>query len=90
MPSIGSSTSSARLRSAGIDLIQIRERDLDARELAALVQPMRRRRPTEPATKVLVNDRVDVALAAGAHGVHLRGDSIAAPAVAHVACRRTP
>ena len=65
---------------AGIDLIQIRERDLDARRLIALV-----RRCVEAAegtsTKVLVNDRADVAVAAGAHGVHLRGDSIAAAAV---------
>ena len=65
---------------AGIDLIQIRERDLDARRLAALV-----RRCVNVAqgtdTKVLVNDRADVAVAAGAHGVHLRGDSIAAAAV---------
>ena len=65
---------------AGIDLIQIRERDLDGRQLAALV-----RRCVEvvegTGTKVLVNDRADVAVAAGAHGVHLRGDSIAAAAV---------
>jgi thiamine-phosphate diphosphorylase len=65
---------------AGIDLIHIRERDLDARRLTALV-----RRCVEAAegttAKVLVNDRADVAVAAGAHGVHLRGDSIAASAV---------
>jgi thiamine-phosphate diphosphorylase len=65
---------------AGIDLIQVRERDLGARQLAALV-----RRCVDAVegtdTKVLVNDRIDVAIAAGAHGVHLRGDSISAPAV---------
>ena len=65
---------------AGIDMVHVRERDLDARRLTALV-----RRCVDVAegtsTKVLVNDRADVAVAAGAHGVHLRGDSMAAAAV---------
>jgi thiamine-phosphate diphosphorylase len=64
-----------RAVAAGVDLIQIRERDLEARDLAALtaaVVAMAR----GTATKVLVNDRLDVALAAGADGVHLRSDSI--------------
>jgi len=60
---------------AGIDLIQIRERDLDAAALAALVALI-----VEAArgssTRVVVNDRLDVAIAAGANGVHLRADSI--------------
>ncbi len=60
---------------AGIDLIQVRERDLDARALVALV-----RRCVAAAegttTRVVVNDRADVAVAAGAPGVHLRHDSI--------------
>ena len=61
---------------AGVDLIQVRERDLEAADLAALVADLlaiTRRTPT----RVVVNDRLDVALAAGADGVHLRGDSIA-------------
>jgi thiamine-phosphate pyrophosphorylase len=63
--------------SAGIDLIQVRERDLDAAALAELVGDLvRLARGT--ATRVVVNDRLDVALTCGAHGVHLRGDSIAA------------
>jgi thiamine-phosphate pyrophosphorylase len=62
---------------AGIDLIQVREPDLDATALAALVADLvRLTRGT--ATRVVVNDRLDVALACGADGVHLRGDSIAA------------
>jgi thiamine-phosphate pyrophosphorylase len=55
---------------AGIELIQIRERDLNTRALLALVlASVERARNT--ATRILVNDRLDVALAAGATGVHL-------------------
>lgn len=62
---------------AGVDVIQVRERDLEARPLTALVKRcVDAVRGT--ATKVIVNDRADVALAAGAHGVHLRADSFAA------------
>lgn len=68
---------------AGVHLIQIRERDLDARALtrmaAAAVDATR-----GTSTRILVNDRTDVALAAGAHGVHLRGDSIAAARVREI------
>jgi thiamine-phosphate pyrophosphorylase len=61
---------------AGIDLLQIRERDLDGGELAALVSAvLAATRGTR--TRVVVNDRLDVALACGADGVHLRADSIA-------------
>lgn len=59
---------------AGVHLIQIREPALDGRALQGLVErSLLAVRGT--ASRVLVNDRVDVALAAGAHGVHLRGDS---------------
>ncbi len=61
---------------AGIHVVQIRERDLSDRALASLVRgAVAIARPSGVA--VLVNDRVDVALAAGADGVHLRTDSIA-------------
>jgi thiamine-phosphate pyrophosphorylase len=61
----------------GVDLIQVRERDLDAASLAALVgDVVALARGTR--TRVVVNDRLDVALARGAGGVHLRADSIAA------------
>jgi thiamine-phosphate pyrophosphorylase len=62
---------------AGVDLIHVRERDLEARELAALVDALVKV-TRGSATRVVVNDRVDVALACGADGVHLRGDSMAA------------
>lgn len=68
---------------AGVHLIQIRERDLDARALtrivAAAVDAVR-----GTSARVLVNDRTDVALAAGAHGVHLRGDSAPAARVREI------
>jgi thiamine-phosphate pyrophosphorylase len=60
---------------AGIDLIQVRERDLEAGELAALVTELLAVTRATP-TRIVVNDRMDVALACGADGVHLRGDSI--------------
>ena len=66
--------------SAGIDAIQVREPDLEGRALTsltrALVSVTRGSR-----TRVIVNDRFDVALAAGADGVHLRGSSFEAARV---------
>ena len=72
--------------SAGIDFVQIRERDLEAGDLAALVSDVvALARGTR--TRVLVNDRVDVAMASGAAGVHLRADSVPAAAVRATAPR---
>jgi len=69
---------------AGIDIIQVRERDLEAADLAALVVDLLAvTRGT--ATRVVVNDRLDVALACAADGVHLRGDSIAVEAARRLA-----
>lgn len=60
---------------AGIELLQIRERDLEAAALASIVRDLLTiTRGTS--TRLVVNDRLDVALACGADGVHLRGDSI--------------
>jgi thiamine-phosphate pyrophosphorylase len=65
---------------AGIHLIQIRERDMaDGALLALVTRAVEAVRGTR--TRILVNDRLDVAIAAGAHGVHLRGDSAPAPRV---------
>lgn len=61
---------------AGVDLIQVRERDLSAAELSILVERCVAA-ANGTAARVVVNDRADVAVAAGAGGVHLRGDSIA-------------
>lgn len=65
---------------AGVDLIQVRERDLPDGELAALVRAIVGL-AAGTLTAVVVNDRVDIAIAAGAAGVHLRGDSASASRV---------
>lgn len=69
---------------AGIDLIQVRERDLEAAELARLAADLLEVvRPTS--TRLVVNDRLDVALSCGADGVHLRSDSIPVAAARRLA-----
>jgi thiamine-phosphate pyrophosphorylase len=69
---------------AGVDLIQVRERDLEAGTLAECVSELLTvTRGT--ATRIVVNDRLDVALACGADGVHLRADSIPAAAARRLA-----
>jgi len=58
---------------AGVDLVQIREKDLPTRELLELVNGAvaAARGPGGAGVRVVVNDRLDVAWAAQAHGVHL-------------------
>jgi thiamine-phosphate pyrophosphorylase len=71
---------------AGVDMLQVRERDLDGGQLAELVgELVRLARGTD--TKVVVSDRLDVALACGADGVHLRGDSMPAASARSIAPR---
>lgn len=65
---------------AGVDWVQIREKDLSGRGLLDLVGnaiDLVRRFEKGP-TRVIVNDRLDVALAAGAAGVHLGQASLPA------------
>ena len=58
---------------ARVDAVQLREKDLSARTMLELARAAVDRAGQ---AKVLVNDRLDVALAAGAAGVHLGGESV--------------
>ncbi|MGC1685296.1 MAG: thiamine phosphate synthase [Candidatus Acidiferrales bacterium] len=66
---------------AGVDWIQIREKDLPGRELIYLVREAVAA-ATGTRTKILVNDRLDVAIAVHAAGVHLGAASLPVRAVA--------
>jgi thiamine-phosphate pyrophosphorylase len=70
---------------AGVDYIQLREKDLPTRDLESLAREavtiirQTRRRTTDHGqltTDLLINSRTDVAIAAGAAGVHLRSNDI--------------
>lgn len=69
---------------AGVDAVQVRERDWPDRRLADAVRAMR---VTLQGTncRLLVNERLHVALAAGADGVHLRSDAMPVARVRAVA-----
>jgi thiamine-phosphate pyrophosphorylase len=63
--------------SAGVDYIQLREKNLSARDLEKLARDaVVAVRENSPSTRVLINARTDVALAAGADGVHLRSEDV--------------
>ena len=57
---------------ARVDWIQVREKEMSARALTGLAASLVNTGP-----RIIVNSRVDIALAAGAHGVHLPAGSIA-------------
>ncbi len=67
---------------AGIDYIQLREKDLSTRELELLageavgIITKLRTENRELRTKLLINSRIEVALAANADGIHLRSTDI--------------
>jgi thiamine-phosphate pyrophosphorylase len=65
---------------AGIDLLQVREKDLPTRALLELVESAVAAAKGS-STRIVVNDRLDIALAAEADGVHLGTQSIPPQAV---------
>lgn len=71
---------------AGVDWVQIREKDLPARTLLTITQAAagHARERNQCRTRVMVNDRLDVALAGRAHGVHLGTRSMPAGVVRRV------
>jgi thiamine-phosphate pyrophosphorylase len=66
-----------RAARAGVTLVQIREEGLDDRTLIALVERILSQTADTP-TRVVVNERIDIALSSGAHGVHLPADGMSA------------
>lgn len=69
------------IAAAGVDWIQIREKDLSGKQTASLVgqaldRVSKQESDSKPATRIIVNDRLDVALAERAGGVHLGENSL--------------
>jgi thiamine-phosphate pyrophosphorylase len=64
-----------RVLTVGISTIQLRERDLSARELVTLAREVQAVTASSK-SQLLINDRIDVALALEGVGVHLRSNSL--------------
>jgi thiamine-phosphate pyrophosphorylase len=78
---------------AGVDFIQLREKDLGGRALEALARKAMAAIPAGSESRLLINARLDVALASGAHGVHLPAHDLSPSEVRMVwdrASRTTP
>ena len=62
----------SRLATEGVDFIQLREKDIPAQNLIGVAREILNViRQGSSGTRLLINSRADVAIAAGAHGVHL-------------------
>lgn len=64
-----------RVLAVGAPAVQLRERDLSAKDLLALAREVRSVTAAR-GSQLLINDRIDVALALGEVGVHLRSNSL--------------
>ena len=73
----------------GVDYIQLREKDLSTRALEALARKAMAALDGSR-TRLLINSRTDVALACGAHGVHLPGNDLPASEVRAIWMRTRP
>ena len=71
----------AACAAAGVDFIQLREKDLSIRALEELARAAIALLPPGSRTQLLINSRTDVALACGAHGVHLPANDLPASEV---------
>jgi thiamine-phosphate pyrophosphorylase len=76
-----------RALEGGVRAVQLREKDLPVRELLALAQELRAL-TKEFGAKLFINDRVDVAVAVDADGVHLGRESMPVEAVRDVVGQR--
>jgi thiamine-phosphate pyrophosphorylase len=68
----------AECAAAGVHYIQLREKDLKTRELQELGAEAARLIPQNTGTRLLINSRIDVALACRARGVHLPANDLPA------------
>jgi len=76
----------AECAAAGVEYIQLREKDLESRALEEMaLQAMAALVGSR--TQLLINSRTDVALACGAHGVHLPANDLAASEVRSIFAR---
>ncbi len=64
----------------GVKAVQLREKDLPVRELLAIARDLRTT-TKEHGAKLFINDRIDVAIAVNADGIHLGGESMPCSAV---------
>lgn len=67
----------------GVKAVQLREKDMETRDLLKLAYKMRKV-TAEYRAQLFINDRFDIALAVGADGVHLTQNSMPAGAVRRV------